>query len=579
MDYLIVLSRTLLFYIIITIIYRFMGKREIGQLGIVDLIVSILIAELAAISIDNREESVFLSILPIVLLVVIQVGMSYISLKSSKIRNAFDGNPSVIINNGRLNFNEMVRQRYNLEDLLTQLRDKNIRSIEEVDYAVLETSGKLSVFRKEKERRGEYLGKTVQVIPHITNEIKENIYSFENEDVDIVITEIGGTIGDIEGLSFIEAIRQVGIEKPKGDVIYIHVTLLPYISGSNELKSKPTQHSVKELQSLGIKPDILVCRSELPITDNMKQKIALYCNVRPESVIQNSTVDNLYAVPLMLEEEGLTREVCRCLNLDKVEPKNEEWQAMIDNIRKIEAGPVKVAIVGKYVALEDSYLSVAESLRHAGFANNVKVDIDFVDSEGINDNNAKEKLSKYDALLVPGGFGNRGIEGKIATIKYARENKVPFLGICLGMQMAVVEFARDVLGLEDANSEEFDENTKNPVIHIMDDQKNIENKGGTMRLGSYPCVLKEGSKAFELYGKKEIAERHRHRFEYNNDYKQKMEDAGLICSGTSPDGRLVEIIELKDHPFFIAGQFHPEFKSRPNRPGPLFKGLIAAAKK
>ena len=459
------------------------------------------------------------------------------------------------------------------------------------------TTGKIYSSVIEKERRGEYLGKTVQVIPHITNaikdkvyrlkedadivitEIKENIYSFENEDVDIVITEIGGTIGDIEGLSFIEAIRQVGIEKPKGDVIYIHVTLLPYISGSNELKSKPTQHSVKELQSLGIKPDILVCRSELPILDNMKQKIALYCNVRPESVIQNSTVDNLYAVPLMLEEEGLTREVCRCLNLDKVEPRNEEWQAMIDHIRQIEAGPVKVAIVGKYVALEDSYLSVAESLRHAGFANNVKVDIDFVDSEEINDNNAKEKLGKYDALLVPGGFGNRGIEGKIATIKYARENKIPFLGICLGMQMAVVEFARDVLGLKDANSEEFDENTKNPVIHIMDDQKNIENKGGTMRLGSYPCILKEGTKAFELYGKKEIAERHRHRFEYNNDYKQKMEEAGLICSGTSPDGRLVEIVELKDHPFFIAGQFHPEFKSRPNRPGPLFKGLIAAAKK
>ena len=281
----------------------------------------------------------------------------------------------------------------------------------------------------------------------------------------------------------------------------------------------------------------------------------------------------------MLEEEGLTREVCRCLNLDKVEPRNEEWQAMIDHIRQIEAGPVKVAIVGKYVALEDSYLSVAESLRHAGFANDVKVDIDFVDSEEINDNNAKEKLGKYDALLVPGGFGNRGIKGKIATIKYARENKVPFLGICLGMQMAVVEFARDVLGLEDANSEEFDENTKNPVIHIMDDQKNIENKGGTMRLGSYPCILKEGTKAFELYGKKEIAERHRHRYEYNNDYKEKMEAAGLICSGTSPDGRLVEIVELKEHPFFIAGQFHPEFKSRPNRPAPLFKGLIAAAKK
>ena len=440
------------------------------------------------------------------------------------------------------------------------------------------TTGKIYSSVINKERKGEYLGKTVQVIPHITNEIKENIYSFENEDVDIVITEIGGTIGDIEGLSFIEAIRQVGIEKPQGDVIYIHVTLLPYISGSNELKSKPTQHSVKELQSLGIKPDILVCRSELPITNSMKQKIALYCNVRPESVIQNATVDNLYAVPLMLEEEGLTKEVCRCLNLDRIDPKNEQWEKMINRIRGIEDKTVKVAIVGKYVALEDSYLSVAESLRHAGFENDVKVDIGFVDSEDITEENVKEKLGKYNAILVPGGFGNRGIDGKITTIKYARENKVPFLGICLGMQMAVVEFARNVLGIKDANSEEFDEKSLNPVIHIMDDQKNVDKKGGTMRLGSYPCILKEGSKAYSLYGNKEIAERHRHRYEYNNSYKEKMEKAGLICTGTSPDGRLVEIVELKDHPFFVAGQFHPEFKSRPNRPSPLFKGLIKAAK-
>ncbi len=440
------------------------------------------------------------------------------------------------------------------------------------------TTGKIYSSVIEKERKGEYLGKTVQVIPHITNEIKNNIYSFEDKDVDIVITEIGGTIGDIEGLSFIEAIRQVGIDKPKGDVVYIHVTLLPYIAGSNELKSKPTQHSVKELQSLGIKPDILVCRSELPIGDAMRKKIALYCNVRPESVIENSTIDNLYAVPLMLEREGITREVCRCLNLDKVEPKNEEWEKMIDHIRTIKDGPVNVAIVGKYVTLEDSYLSVAESLRHAGFANDVKVNVAFVDSEDINDENVKEKLAKYDAIIVPGGFGNRGIEGKIATIKYARENKIPFLGICLGMQMAVVEFARNVLGLKDANSEEFDEDTLNPVIHIMDDQKTVENKGGTMRLGSYPCILKEGTLAFSLYKNKEIAERHRHRYEYNNEYKEKMEDAGLVCSGTSPDGRLVEVVELKDHPFFIASQFHPEFKSRPDRPGPLFRGLIAAAK-
>ncbi len=440
------------------------------------------------------------------------------------------------------------------------------------------TTGKIYSTVIEKERRGEYLGKTVQVIPHITNEIKERIYKFENEDIDIVITEIGGTIGDIEGLSFIEAIRQVGIEKGPEDVLYIHVTLLPYIAGSNELKSKPTQHSVKELQSLGIKPDILVCRSELPIEENMKNKIALYCNVRPESVIQNKTVDNLYAVPLMLEEEGLTKEVCKHLKLDKQEPNNKEWEALVEKIRNVENKTVKVAIVGKYVKLEDSYLSVAESLRHAGFENNVKVEIDYVDSEEITSQNAEKILKPYHAILVPGGFGNRGIEGMIEAIKYARENNIPFLGICLGMQMAVVEFARNVLKLKDANSEEFAPESKNQVIHIMDEQKNINNKGGTMRLGSYPCVLKNGSKAQKLYGKEEITERHRHRYEYNNKYKEAMETAGLICSGTSPDGKLVEMVELNTHPYFIAGQFHPEFKSRPNRPQPLFVGLIKAAK-
>ena len=344
------------------------------------------------------------------------------------------------------------------------------------------TTGKIYLAVIEKERKGEYLGKTVQVIPHITNEIKERIYKFEKDDIDIVITEIGGTIGDIEGLSFIEAIRQVGIEKKPEDVLYIHVTLLPYIAGSNELKSKPTQHSVKELQSLGIKPDILVCRSELPIDENMKNKIALYCNVKPESVIQNKTVDNLYAVPLMLEDEGLTKEVCKHLKLDKIEPNNKEWENLINKIRNIENKTIKVAIVGKYVKLEDSYLSVAESLRHAGFENNVKVDIGYIDSEEITNENAKEILKEYQAILVPGGFGNRGIDGKIAAIKYARENNIPFLGICLGMQMAVVEFARNVLGLTDANSEEFAPDSKNQVIHIMDEQKNINKKGGTMRL-------------------------------------------------------------------------------------------------
>ena len=352
------------------------------------------------------------------------------------------------------------------------------------------TTGKIYSAVIEKERRGEYLGKTVQVIPHITNEIKNRIYKFENDDIDIVITEIGGTIGDIEGLSFIEAIRQVGIEKAPEDVLYIHVTLLPYIAGSNELKSKPTQHSVKELQSYGIKPDILVCRSELPIDENMKNKIALYCNVRPESVIQNKTVDNLYAVPLMLEEEGLTKEVCKHLKLDKIEPNNKEWEDLINKIRNIDDKTVKVAIVGKYVKLEDSYLSVAESLRHAGFANNVKIDIGYVDSEEITNENARKILEQYQAILVPGGFGTRGIDGKIAAIKYARENNIPFLGICLGMQMAVVEFARNVLGLTDANSEEFAPESANQVIHIMDEQKNIDKKGGTMRLRKLSMCIK-----------------------------------------------------------------------------------------
>ena len=441
------------------------------------------------------------------------------------------------------------------------------------------TMGKVYLSVLEKERRGDYLGKTVQVIPHVTNEIKEKIYSFEDTDVDIVLTEVGGTIGDIEGLSIIEAIRQVGLEKNKEDVLYVHVTLLPYISGSNEIKSKPTQHSVKELQSLGIQPDILVCRAEQEIPENIREKLALFCNVRKSSVIQNKTADCLYAVPLMLEKEGLAREVCNHLRLDSFVPDNSKWEEMVENIRTIKPeDKVKVAIVGKYVKLEDSYISVVESLQHAGFVNKVKVEIDMVDSETIVAENVKEKLSKYDAIVVPGGFGNRGIEGMIETIKYAREEKVPFLGICLGMQMTVIEYARNVLGLKDANSAEFSENTKNPVIHIMETQKDIKKKGGTMRLGSYTCVIKGGSLAEEVYGTNKIDERHRHRFEYNNEYKERLENAGLMCSGVSPDGSLVEIVEIKEHPYFIAGQFHPELKSRPNRPAPLFVGLIKAAK-
>ncbi len=442
------------------------------------------------------------------------------------------------------------------------------------------TMGKIYSNVIEKERKGEYLGKTVQVIPHITNEIKSKIYGFEDTDTDIVITEIGGTVGDIEGLSIIEAIRQVGLEKNPEDVVYIHVTLLPYISGSNELKSKPTQHSVKELQSFGIKPDILVCRTEQDIPESIREKLALFCNVRKTSVIQNKTADCLYAVPLMLEKEGLAREVCNHLRLERYIPDNSRWETMIENIRNINDNDrVSIAIVGKYVKLEDSYISVIESLHHAGFVNNVKVKIDLVDSETINGENVKEKLSKYNGVVVPGGFGNRGIEGKIETIKYVRENKIPFLGICLGMQMAVVEFARNVLNLKDADSAELNEKTKNPVIHIMEEQKGIDKKGGTMRLGAYPCVLKKGSLASKLYGKTEISERHRHRFEYNNEYREKLEKAGLKISGTSPDGLLVEIVELENHPYFIAGQFHPELKSRPNKPAPLFVGLINAAKK
>ena len=442
------------------------------------------------------------------------------------------------------------------------------------------TTGRIYLNVIDKERKGDYLGRTVQVIPHITNEIKENIYSFENDGIDIVITEIGGTVGDIESLPFLEAIRQIGLEKNPEDVAYIHVTLLPYIFGSNEIKSKPTQHSVKELQSLGIKPDILVCRTENDIPENIKDKLALFCNVRKTSVIPNKTADCLYAVPLMLEEEGLAREVCQKLHLEDRIPDNHEWEEMISNIRKIkEDENVTIAIVGKYIQLEDSYLSVAESITHAGFANNVKTKIKFIDSETVTKDNVSEILKDIDGVVVPGGFGNRGIEGKIQTIRYVRENNIPFLGICLGMQMAVVEFARDVLGITDANSAEFDEICQNPVIHIMDDQIGVNKKGGTMRLGAYPCIIKEGTIAKSIYGESEISERHRHRFEFNNNYKERIETAGMICSGTSPDGSLVEIVEIPSHPFFVAGQFHPEFKSRPNRPAPLFKELVRATTK
>ncbi len=441
------------------------------------------------------------------------------------------------------------------------------------------TMGKVYNTIIEKERRGDYLGKTVQVIPHITNEIKDRIYSFEKTDTDIVITEVGGTVGDIEGISMIEAIRQIGLEQDQTDVVYIHVTLLPYITGSNEVKTKPTQHSVKELQSLGIKPDIIVCRTDTKISDSMREKLALFCNVRKTSVIENLTASNLYEVPIMLEKAGLARAVCNHLRLDNYIPDNDKWIKMLEDIKNVSEKKVNVAIVGKYVQLEDSYISVIESVKHAGYKNGVGVNIELIDSEQITSKNVNEKLKDVDAIIVPGGFGCRGTEGKIETIKYARENKIPFLGICLGMQMAVVEFARNVLKLMDANSIEFDEKTSNPVIHIMEEQKSIYKKGGTMRLGAYECKLKEDTIAYELYGKETISERHRHRYEYNNEYKERLEKAGLVCSGTSPDGSLVEIVEIQDHPYFVASQFHPEFKSRPNNPAPLFVGLIRVAQK
>lgn len=437
------------------------------------------------------------------------------------------------------------------------------------------TTGRIYSNVIEKERKGEYLGKTVQVIPHVTNEMKRLISAFDDrEDVDIVITEIGGTIGDIEGLSFIEAIRQFGMERPREDVLYIHVTLIPTVMGGTELKSKPTQHSVKELQSMGITPDILVCRVEREIPEGMKEKLALYCNIRKEHIISNLTVSNLYELPLMLEEEGLALETCKRLGLENIEPHNEEWAKMIKNIKEKVEKTVNVGIVGKYISLEDSYLSIVESLKHAGFKEKTKVNISYVNAECITKENAKEMLQEYDGILVPGGFGDRGIEGKIEAARYARENNKPYLGICLGMQMAVIEFARNVLGYKDANSEEFNLKTSHPVIHIMEEQKKIHKKGGTMRLGAYPCVLDKNSLVYNLYGQEEISERHRHRYEYNFNYKSEFENAGLKCVGISPDNKLVEIVELKGHPFYVGCQFHPEFKSRPNRPHPLFEGFV-----
>ena len=438
------------------------------------------------------------------------------------------------------------------------------------------SSGKIYWSVLNRERRGDYLGATVQIIPHITNEIKSRVYAMAAEDVDVVITEVGGTVGDIESQPFLEAIRQVAAERPHGDVLFIHVPLIVQVPGTGELKSKPTQHSVKELLSLGIQPDILVCRCDAPMTEEVRRKIALFCNVQPDCVIQNATAETLYEVPLLMAKEGLDEVVCRKLGLITYQPDLREWSAMVRREKEAHRH-VRIALVGKYTQLHDAYLSVVEALHHAGTANHAVVEIAWIDSEELTEQNLEASLRGCGGILVPGGFGERGIEGMIRAIQYAREQRVPFFGICLGMQMAVVEFARHVLGWADANSAEFSETTRHPVIALMPDQMHITDKGGTMRLGKYPCVLAENTRSRALYGTAEISERHRHRFEFQNDCRSEMQEQGMVLSGLSPDGRLVEIVELSQHPWFVGAQFHPEFKSRPDRPHPLFYGFVKAA--
>ena len=439
------------------------------------------------------------------------------------------------------------------------------------------TTGKIYWTVLNKERRGDYLGGTVQVIPHITNEIKERIYRVgKNSNADIVITEIGGTVGDIESTPFLEAIRQFVGEVGRENAMYIHVTLLPFISGSNELKSKPTQHSVKELLSIGIQPNIIVCRTEQQIPPEVAEKIALFCNVRKADIIQNMTAPSLYEVPVMLEKEGLAKEVCYHLGLINRGPDLADWIAMTERQNKARK-EITIGLVGKYVSLQDAYLSVAEALRHGGIVNDVKVNILWIDSEKITPETAEEILSPCQGIIIPGGFGDRGIEGMIEAIRWGREQNIPVFGICLGMQMMVIETARHLAGLTEANSSEFTPDGSQNVIDIMDDQKDITEKGGTMRLGLYPCKLVKDTKVAEIYQESLIYERHRHRWEYNNAYRQKLSEAGLKIAGLSPDEKLVEIVERPEHPWFIGVQFHPEFKSRPNRPQKLFADFIRAA--
>ena len=441
------------------------------------------------------------------------------------------------------------------------------------------TSGKVYWSVLNRERNGDYLGGTIQVIPHITNEIKERIYRLgKMKSTDVVITEIGGTVGDIESQPFLEAIRQVGHEVGRQDVMYIHVSLVVSIPGSNELKSKPTQHSCKELLSLGIQPDVIVCRAEQEIPEDIIQKISLFCNIPPENVIPNLNAPILYEVPLMLEDAGLANVVCKRLGLTTEKPDLEEWSNMVVRAKNCD-GTVTIGLVGKYVALHDAYLSVVEALTHGGIENDVKVEVRWVDSELVNPDTVEEMLHGCDGILVPGGFGDRGVEGKIEAVRWARENNVPFFGICLGMQMAVIEFARHVANLEHAHSSELCETTPYPVIDLMPEQRDVEAKGGTMRLGAYPCKITDEAKFVKTaYGEPIIYERHRHRYEFNNLYREPLTEKGLVLAGTSPDDRLVEIVELHNHPWFVGVQFHPEFKSRPNKAHPLFRDFVGAAK-
>lgn len=439
------------------------------------------------------------------------------------------------------------------------------------------TSGRIYDTILQKERRGDYEGKTVQVIPHVTNEIKRRFHRSKDGTEEIVIIEIGGTVGDIESQPFFEAIRQFRQEVGFENTCLVHVALVPFLRASLEVKTKPVQQSVKTMQSLGLWPDIIVCRSDIPLDDEVKEKIALFCNVDPKCVIENLDVEYLYEAPMMLEREELAQRVLEKLDLSVTEPDHKEWEEMLERLKSAK-GVVKIAIVGKYVALHDAYLSVAEAIRHGAIINDTRVRIKWIDSEKLDDIDVATMLDDVDGIIIPGGFGSRGIKGKIKAIRYARENKIPFLGICLGMQLALIEFARNVLKLEDADSLEFNEETKDPIIHLLKGQEDIDDIGGTLRLGAYPCHLKEGSLAYDLYGTSDISERHRHRYEVNNAYRETLEDHGIVLSGLSPDGNIVEMIEIPDHPYFIATQAHPEFKSRPNRPHPLFAGLIKAAK-